>query len=85
MKQSAPQILARDYNWRQGNLRRLLINSNAMDSDLAQAMRNLVTEQMDRERFRYEAGQMALKSGNPSGYMDEHLSKALLQAERNRQ
>lgn len=77
MKQSARQILARNFNWRMGNLRRIEMNSYALDNDLGQAMRNLVHEQMDRDRFKYEAGSMALKSGNPGGYMDSYLATAL--------
>lgn len=78
------QILARDFNWRMGNLRRQYFAMKCLDPDLAKEAEELIHQQMDREQFKYEAGVIAIKTGNPGGYMDEYLSKALWEAERNK-
>ena len=81
---SVKAILTRDFNWRMGNLRRLEMCAYSLDRDLADQMQELVRMQMDREQFKYEAGLMAIKSGNPGGYMDKWLHKACTEAEHNK-
>lgn len=74
------QVLTRDFNWEMGNLRRLEMASLVLDADLGKQVRELIYQQMDRRRYKFEAGQMAIKSGNLGGYMDKHLHRAILES-----
>lgn len=67
-----------------GNLRRIYMNANSLDHDLAAQMRELVHMQMDREQFRHEADLMAVQTGNPGGWQSKHLTSAAYEVERNK-
>ena len=75
-KPTLKMILVREFNWLTGQRRRLYCSLTALDDDLASQARELVNEQMDRDRFRHEARLMAEQIGNPGGYWDAVLSRA---------
>jgi hypothetical protein len=80
---SVKQILVRRFNFRMGNLRRLLMNTKALDDDLRTQAEELIFQQMDREQYKHEARLMAEKTGNPGNYWDYELSSAVTEAEIN--
>lgn len=80
---SVKAILVRDFNWRMGNLQRLLMCAHALDSDICAQVQHQIRTQMDREQFRHEGNLMAELTGNPTGWRNPHLSRAIDEAQRN--
>lgn len=52
-KPTLKMVLVRDFNWRMGNLRRLMMCIKVLDSDLQSRADWCVQVQMDRERSRH--------------------------------
>lgn len=62
-KPTLKQVLVRDYNWRMGNLRRLMMNCKTLDSDLASRAEWCVDVQMAREKANHQRRMLAADRG----------------------
>ena len=82
---SIKQILVRNYNWANGNLRRLYCNAHALDPDLAHQVMEAIQEQINRNKSAHERRLAFLEHGNfdRGGYDDVFIS-AKFEAERNK-
>lgn len=79
------QILVRDFNWRMGNLRRILMCAHSLDSDLANQMQQLVREQMDREISKHENRLFLVEKGlGASMAKSRTIMNAIYESERAR-
>lgn len=65
MNQSPRQELARDFNWKNGQLRRLEMAAYLLDSDLCGQVQSLVRQQMSRNIERYQKAKQELQDAYP--------------------